>query len=251
MPRRNNRAQETYEPLDLTPAEVPPSPKPRGYRTTRELYEDRERREQDRAERQRNARINGGIDWSLCLVPGCGNELRMFGSLQHHDPDLRDHTVRLPLCIKHLSVAYQQAKPGANDALMVKANTALLERKEAKNAELRKASRENWQAKQNGHIYFVRLNGLVKVGWSRDVDDRLRAYGPDVEVLVIYEGTRQDETNLHRQLRPVLARGREWYEDGKIIADFVAEAVAKHGQPEVFTNWTQPKQVIRLRRRSR
>jgi hypothetical protein len=50
-------------------------------------------------------------------------------------------------------------------------------------------------------------------------------------VLALYPGSRDDETNLHRQLRPARALGREWYEDGDILADFVAVALEQHGPP--------------------
>lgn len=251
MPRRNNR-RETYEPIDLTPADIRAHTraKPTVYTDPAHARRERAKRRQEAAERQHTARINGGIDWTVCLVPGCGNELFMWGSPLHNRADLRDHKVKLPLCLDHLAVAYQQANFERDNPLMVEANTLLLERKEAKRREVDANIRKEWQDRHDGHIYFVRLNGLVKAGWSRDVDQRLRAYGPDVEVLAIYPGSRSDETNLHRQLRPALARGREWYEDGKIIADFVAKAVAEHGTPEVFTGWTSPKQVIRPRRRS-
>lgn len=252
MPRRNHRHREVYEPLDLTPAEVmsPKNEPLKGYRPAHVIRSERAERERQAIERQRNARVNKGIDWGVCLVPGCGDELIIYNRAIHSDPEWRDHTVRLPLCGKHLSVAHAQANTNANNALMVKATTQLLERRQEKNAQVKADNQTAWLKRTAGHIYFVRLNGLIKVGWSRDVDARLRAYGPDVEVLAIYEGTRTDETNLHRQLRPALAAGREWYEDGKILADFVAAAVAEHGPPEVFTEWTRPKQIIRTRKRS-
>lgn len=247
MPRRNHRHREVYEPLDLTPADVHQArPMPTGYQSTTEARRARAERQRELAEQQHNARVNRGIDWSVCLVPGCGEELRKrYGIEGDHD-----HTISLPLCYKHLSVAYVQAKPGANDGLMVRAVTELLGLRAAKQRERETQNREEWLARHRGHIYFVRLNGLIKVGWSKDVHERLRAYGPDVEVLAIYPGSRDDETTLHRQLRPALARGREWYEDGKILADFVTKAVAEHGEPQWFDGWTRPKQVIRTRRRS-
>lgn len=247
MPRRNKRA--TFEPLDLTPEVRRPLPTV-GSVDPVQARRERAMRREEAEKRQRDARINHGIDWSVCLVPGCGDELVTYGRLQHERPEQRDHETVLPLCTRHLSVAYQQANYRANDALMVKANTLLLEQKAAKRKALEKQITEEWRQRTDGDIYFVRLNGLVKVGWSRDVDQRLRAYGPDVEVLAIYPGSRDDETNLHRQLRPVLARGREWYEDCKIIADFVAQAIAKHGEPEVYSSWTRPKQIIRPRKRA-
>lgn len=251
MPRRNHR-HEVYEPLDLTPDDLYAEPprRPDGYSSIAEGRIARAERERLRVERQRAARINKGIDWSVCLVPGCGDELTWFGTLEHRHRDLRDHTTRLPLCVRHLSVAYLQARPKADEPLLVEATTAAIERREAKWKEHDKATREARKNSHPGHIYFVRLNGLIKVGWSSDVHGRLRAYGPDVEVLCIYPGTRDDETNLHRQLRPSLKVGREWYEDNAILADYVTRAVAEHGEPDVNDGWTRPKQVIRTRRRS-
>lgn len=252
MPRRNKR--EAHEPLDLTPADIEvvrrQQRQSRIERPAHEIRRERAEKERVAYERQRDARINNGIDWSVCLVPGCGEELFIFGTLQHDKPSRRDHTTALPLCIRHLGTAFVQANHRADDALMVNAVTLVLERRAEKAEAFERDEKKAWLERNDGHIYFVRLNGLVKVGWSRAVHQRLRAYGPLADVLCIYPGTRTDETNLHRQLRPVLARGREWYEDCKIIADFVARAVEEHGPPTVHDEWTKPKAVIRPRRRS-
>lgn len=253
MPRRNNRPD--FEPLDLTPADVRSAPKlVQSHRSLDEIRRDRvarERRDRALVERQANARINGGIDWAVCLVPGCGAELVMFGVQIHSNPDWRDHTVRLPLCLDHLAVAAKQAAVERNDPLLVGAAARVIEREKVKRVEIHGQAKAERKARIDGHIYFVRLNGLVKAGWSGDVAERLRAYGPDVEVLCVYPGTRDDETNLHRQLRPVLARGREWYQDGPVVADFVAQAVAQHGEPKVHVGWTRPKEIVRPRKRGR
>lgn len=216
MPRRNNRPD--FEPLDLTPADVRSAPKPvQSHRSLDQIRRDRvarERRDRALVERQ-------------------------------------DHTVRLPLCLDHLAVAAKQAAVERNDPLLVGAAARVIEREKAKRVEIHDQAKAERKARIDGHIYFVRLNGLVKAGWSGDVAERLRAYGPDVEVLCVYPGTRDDETNLHRQLRPVLARGREWYQDGPVVADFVAQAVAQHGEPKVHVGWTRPKEIVRPRKRGR
>lgn len=221
MPRRNHR--ERYEPLDLTPADIPPP-------ANSDRFE--------RARRQRNASINGGIDWSVCLVPGCGQDLRVRRA------ERRDHETALPLCYTHLATAYLQSSLRRDDELMVDAVALAAERKEAKQKSIDEVNRKARLAVQDGHIYFVRLNGLIKVGWSRSVNGRIRDYGPDVEVLAVYPATRRDETNLHQQLTPARARGREWYEDGPIVAAFVAEAVKQHGPPVWSDLWSKPKQVV-------
>lgn len=243
MPRRNQR-HESHEPLDLTPADVRSFVKtrPKTHIDPVQAGIERRNREREAAERQRNARINGGIDWSVCLVPDCGQDLSSISRYGPRDPKYRDHTSRLPLCIDHLAVAFTQANYQANNPLMVNAVTDHLERQQAKLDATYEADKEARKSRQDGDIYYLRLNGLIKVGWSRSIYQRFKAYGPDVEVLCHYPATRTDETNLHRQLRPYLAKGREWYEDCQLIADLVTKAIEQHGPPTVTAAWTEPKQ---------
>lgn len=248
MSRKNNRDDRfAVRPLDLTPPPVL-VPRPRALQPGESAFKNRIKRQVDSAERQREARIKNGIDWSVCLVPGCGNDLTFHGMPAFRRPDSRDPAKVLPLCIEHALIAWQNVQMDKHEPLIIETNEMLLERAKAEEAEQQEAAKRRRRQSMNGHIYFVSINGLVKVGWSRDVHERLRAYGPLAKVLCIYPGSRMDETNLHRQLRPVLARGREWYEDCKVIADFVAKAVEQYGEPEVVDSWTKPKEVIKPKR---
>lgn len=229
MPRRNGRAK---EPLDLTPLSlaarstlrVPPDPK------TREQL----RREADeRVRRQRTARINGGIDWSVCLVPNCDRSLQV--------PPVRDHEQSLPLCHEHVLAAYSNSRSFTDDPLMRDAADRYLAHRRA-SADAEKAAH---LARTDGHIYYIQLGDLIKVGWTRTLFQRVKSYGASATLLACYKATRGDETNLHRQLTPVRAKGREWYEDGPLIRSFITKALKEHGEPpEMPTMWTQPKRVV-------
>lgn len=249
MPRRNKRERESYAPLDVTPAGVPPltpAPIQRG----REWRERQADLQHERRERQAVARVNRSIDWSVCLVPGCGASLAYHGRVEHR-PDRRDSTLELPVCYRHLAVIWNQAVDHFTDnpkfiEAIADVNTALAERENREH----EAEKEAHLARLDGDIYFVRVGGLVKVGWTRELGTRLKSYGAAAELLVCYGATRDDETNLHRQLRPALAKGREWYEDGAIVRHFIDEALAKYGEPPKFEwLWTQPKAVVGTRRR--
>lgn len=90
-----------------------------------------------------------------------------------------------------------------------------------------------------GDIYFVRVNGLIKVGWTTDLHQRVRSYGPGAELLAHYDGFRCDEANLHKQLTPARVKGREWYADSDILAMYITETLTKHGPPSFTTvAWT-------------
>lgn len=96
-----------------------------------------------------------------------------------------------------------------------------------------------------GEIYFVQVDGLIKVGWTTKLADRIRAYGPKAELLANYPGTRSDEAALHRQLKPARFKGREWYSDTDVIRAFITEATQKHGPPRFQRiEWTTPKQIV-------
>lgn len=255
MGRKNNRDRRWIgEPIDLTPPDiVEQQDAAKAHRAATlndwELRRFQEREAAERRRRQADARINNGIDWSVCLVPGCGGKLTLHARATYA-PNQRDHRTRLPLCWEHLAVAHAEAVWYKTDELMIAAAAQVIDRKRTEMETLDAAAKKAWLAKSDGHMYYVRLNGLIKVGWTRDLNDRLRAYGPGVEILCHYPATRQDETNLHRQLRPFLAKGREWYQDCQALADFVTKAIEQHGQPTVQARWTEPKEQIRPRKRS-
>lgn len=229
MPRRNNHQQ--HEPLDLTPLDLVQRQRD-PFNSRPYTQQESERAARDRVVRQRNARINGGIDWTACLVPNCDRWVST--------PLVRDHTEGLPLCFDHLLSAYSHARAFADEPIMhAAADRYLARRKAAEDAE--KAA---YLARTDGAIYFVRLNDLVKVGWTRSLKPRIKSYGASAELLVTYPGTRDDETNLHRQLTPARAKGREWYEDGPIVQGFIDKALAQYGMPPTLDLWTKPKQVV-------
>lgn len=226
MPRRNQR-DSAPEPGIVRLAPLPKPPSLDDVRRTRDrdmrLQREREQAEHEAAQR-------AAIDWRRCLVPLCDD--RPISGLRE------DHTVRLPLCIYHETMVWRTVQQHNGRPDIIKASERLAEEDRQRD----QAERARHLANRNGSIYYVRLNGLIKVGWSRTVHARLRAYGPDVEVLCIHKGSRDDETNLHRNLRPYLARGREWYEDCPAMRDIIATAVERHGTPTVYDLWTRPAQ---------
>lgn len=241
MPRRNRLSR--AKPLDLTPEPAPPrtfgtklweTPKPAPKAVT----------ERENAERQRAARMNNGIDWSVCLVPGCGKSVHGYV----HGcpaPEERDPNTWLPMCLDHASVVAQNVHRWWPNSDIAKAVIAIQERQQQQSERRERNIVVRGQGAE-GIVYFLRQNGLIKVGWSSDIAKRMKSYGPSVEVLVTFPGSRHDETNLHRQLRSELAKGREWYHDSAVLQHFIAEALKRHGapSPKHLPGWTEPRQAI-------
>lgn len=250
MPRRNQRPEHVeFAPTVIEVVKVP-------VRDDRAWIEETEFREcksrgldrwRQLEEKQRAARIAQNMDWKVCLVYGCDKSvmLKKQSWMNEHQPD---PLCQLPLCLDHLTIAWRQMQHMRGTPEAIESVDTLNQKVRERDEWVAAEEKRRHLASREGEIYFLRQNGLVKVGWSRALYARLKSYGPNVELLVHYPGSRDDETCLHRQLRPALAKGREWYEDGQVIAMFVEQALAKHGRPIVEVDWTQPKAVIKQRR---
>ena len=196
------------------------------------------RRERARAVRMRSKQDHAA-DWSRCVVPGCDfNVLRELSN-----------GIEFPICSLHAAAVWEHVELGFDsNADLTEARAALAARRDAIRADRIAANerdQEEWKAdlkadRIRGTIYFVRAGGLIKVGWTVDLEQRLRTYGPHAELLATTPGYRADETALHRQLTPSRAKGREWYHDDDVLAAFVAEAVERHGRPRSPIRWTEP-----------
>lgn len=75
-----------------------------------------------------------------------------------------------------------------------------------------------------GRIYFIELDDKIKVGWTSNLENRLKSYPPHAQVVVSYPGTRADERDLHRTLKTELAVGREWYGRTPLVLRCMREA---------------------------
>lgn len=74
------------------------------------------------------------------------------------------------------------------------------------------ASRRD-SAPVRGRIYALDTrDGLIKIGWTKDLWLRMRQYPPTFRLIASCAGTRADETAIHRALRPSKVSGREWYD---------------------------------------
>lgn len=265
MPRRNQR-DDSVPPLDLTPTDLKPlsrsrsgefpGPRPYWAKPVEDPYLRRMREEREQADRQAEARKSNGIDWSVCLVPGCGRDLRVlsYAYLRARNRDT-DHLV--PLCDYHATVAWRQLQNRNKEPLVMRTTAEVDQEIRDKWAaqEIAAAEARTAEAKamRRGLMYLVRINDLIKIGWTKDLPRRLKEYGAGAELLCHYPATLADETDLHRSLRPALAKGREWYHhDHKLVQIHLASSLKHHGPPRISAEWTQPvekKDPIRLRRR--
>jgi hypothetical protein len=74
-------------------------------------------------------------------------------------------------------------------------------------------------------IYAIRCpDGLIKIGWTADINLRRKPYGADPTIiLAVRPGSYDEEQDLHRRLRESCARGREYYHPTDEVLGFVNE----------------------------
>jgi hypothetical protein len=75
-------------------------------------------------------------------------------------------------------------------------------------------------------------DGLIKIGWSEEVGERITRIGGVLNLLAIRFGaTREDENEIHRRLDGHAVKGREWYADTPAVREVVNAMRAEMGMP--------------------
>lgn len=91
-----------------------------------------------------------------------------------------------------------------------------------------------------GVVYYLRSGAYIKIGWTSDLDKRMRAYAPDSVLLAVEPGTRKDEQRRHKMFAAHRTHGREWYALVPSLTHHIEQTIAKHGQPDPVTFAAQP-----------
>jgi hypothetical protein len=82
-----------------------------------------------------------------------------------------------------------------------------------------------------GIVYYIRINGQVKIGYTKNLRSRSRAYPPGSELLAVEPGTRETERERHSLFSRDLAQGREWFHESDALTEHIAALVAEFGRP--------------------
>lgn len=83
-----------------------------------------------------------------------------------------------------------------------------------------------------GTVYYLRSGANIKIGWTGDLQKRMRNYPPDTTLLATEPGTRADETRLKRMFKVHLTHGNEWFAMVPSLTHHIAQVKAKHGEPD-------------------
>lgn len=94
---------------------------------------------------------------------------------------------------------------------------------------------------RKGDVYYLRVDGLIKIGFSSDVWMRMRSYPPTAKLLAVERGTEETERERHGQFRLELEHGREWFRESPELTAWIAKVRDEHGDPsEKAYRFTRP-----------
>lgn len=91
------------------------------------------------------------------------------------------------------------------------------------------------------HVIYAVLtdDGLIKIGYSENLQNRLRFYGIGVKnmnrLLLVMSGARHEEQQLHDRFRRYRARGHEYYRPAPAIIDMINRERERLGVPPLVT----------------
>lgn len=125
---------------------------------------------------------------TTCCVPDCD--------------DLTTRLVAIPLCGTHARQVYLNLMGAMESATREQLETAV--------GPSRGKARPGLKTQQ-GTVYFMRFGTLIKIGWTSNLQNRVRALGPD-KVLATQPGTMQDEQALHRRFGPSWSHGEYFHQ---------------------------------------
>lgn len=91
--------------------------------------------------------------------------------------------------------------------------------------------REDADPDADGWVYYMRINGRIKIGYTTNLRQRSRNYPPGTELLAVEPGTRDTEKRRHDQFSRSLAQGREWFAESDDLAAHIVGLAAQYATP--------------------
>lgn len=148
-------------------------------------------------------------------------------------PELRYQHAGASICVKcQLDVAENLRAvidmPEMSEAMYVRARRRDAEFRQDRRAESKRTATD---PNSTGYVYYMRINGQIKIGYTANLRQRSSHYPPGTELVAAEPGTLTLEKQRHNQFSRDLARGREWFRESDKLAAHIADLVDQHGVP--------------------
>lgn len=153
-----------------------------------------------------------------------------------------------PMCEKHAWQVFAtlEALKDSNDKKdQARAWYDELYRQDVKEAKEHQAALEStWKPQrwiEPGWIYYLLVGGLVKIGYTADLERRMKQYPPHSTLLAVHPGTPKLEREMHHKFLHHLSNGREWFSIGDDLTAHIEDVRLR------FTNFTVSDNLDELR----
>lgn len=88
-----------------------------------------------------------------------------------------------------------------------------------------------------GTVYYLLVGEAIKIGWTTDLERRMREYSPGAQLLAIETGPRKLELARHHLFNEFLLYGREWFSDGPELREHLKRVIRRNGPPPDLGTW--------------
>lgn len=128
--------------------------------------------------------------------------------------------VDAPLCTRHLTKAYRIYRTSHLWMLDHAEDHAL-------SGALERAGKPPMKRlrRTDGLVYFIRFGGLIKIGWTSDLQQRMASV-PNEEILGTVPGTMDDEKRCHVAFAHLRVKG-EWFRPEPDLLAFITDVTVK------------------------
>ena len=170
---------------------------------------------------------NGQLVAAQCQAYDCGN-LGGFASTSY----CRD-------CALDLWAMVQRATTEGERAAKMNGEYADMLTREAEAAHMDAlAKSKRSQMTTPGHVYYLRVGNLIKIGFTTDIARRMNEYPPNAAVLAAHPGTQRTERDMHRKFSAHLAKGREWFTPNTELDEHIITVNNQYPLAETRCIWT-------------
>lgn len=219
----------------MTPRWQPPHPDPRRGYTPPRSYVKPTYGEQERA---RDARPRLMCTWFECYR-------------------LSDPKLGIPMCVVHARIAHDKfiEHCDAEDAAIAEQRRRAADALAVATAKVEGGEPLAPTDPVPGWIYYVRIGDTVKIGFAKNVSQRMRQYPPTAALLAVEPGTPKIERARHSLFAAHLAHGREWFNPNPELDAWITQVLERHGAPDrhryVYTTPADKKPVVAGKRMNR
>lgn len=133
-----------------------------------------------------------------------------------------------PLCKDHLVASWRLIESREPKRFIDRLRSETVDELKALQAKWARedtAARASAKERQSGpgHIYYIRVGDLIKIGFTTRLEQRLLQYPPNAELLADHPGTRATEQDMHGRFEQYRSRGREWFTAGVKLMEHISQ----------------------------